>query len=855
MMQRNIQTIVCGIGISLFFCSIIVGQDKKAAPANANASKTATAQNSSEFGPPAPLKGIDDKGVFFIHVNEEPVFKIEFELKANGFYKHDAVLSLGEQKAKFRTEITPDSEGRWSRIVVEQAANKTTLQRTGSDFKATTSKRETTGKCIRDGILFDNYGPALISQHVRMYDLGKKGKQSFRMSNAPPATPSFVMEYKDHVERAVGGKDYKFIRYSYLLPPSVDTTLWADSAGKIYMIEVPAQKAAYIREGFESLRKVEESDPLISKPASQIVVKKNVPCMTRDRVSLATDVFTPAEGGRRPTILIRTPYKKEVMELTGKYYARRGYTVAIQDCRGRFSSKGIWEPFLHEAKDGYDAVEWAAAQPWSDGKIGMIGASYVGWVQWWAASERPPHLVTIIPNVAPPEPFFNIPYEYGVFFLWGSIWWADVLETGATADITGQKMSEIGAKKYGKLLKQLPVIELDKSVLGRENPYWRKWIENPVNGGYWEPANFHNRLQNVRIPVFHQSGWFDGDGIGSKLNYAKLASLSHPKQKLVLGPWGHSDVATRGIGENDFGPNALRDLPREYLRWFDHYLKGIDNKIDQEPLVSLFVMSSNVWVNGPCYPLPETKFENWYLTSAGSANSTKGNGKLVREIPADGTDKYTYDPADPTPTPMLPLDDEEEEDPAKSKLDAKAKQKLEEEKKAKREARLNDRKDILVFVTEPFAEDYTFAGPVSARLWASSSAKDTDWIVRMQAVGDKDKKMILCEGRLRARYRNSTYKPEMLEPGKPYEFQIDMWQTGMTIAKGKRLRVEVASAAFPMFSRNLNTGGHNEKETNFVKADQIIYHGKKHPSCLILPSLPKSMIVKATEQSKPATKK
>src|SRR5262249_34529323 len=156
---------------------------------------------------------------------------------------------------------------------------------------------------------------------------------------------------------------------------------------------------------------------------------------------------------------------------------------------------------------------------------GMIGGSYVGWGQWWAAVERPPHLVTIIPNVSPPDPFFNIPYEYGTFFLWGAIWWADVLETHATADLSGQKLKQVMEKKYHKLLRKLPVIELDKVILGKENPYWRKWIEHPTDDDYWKSANFHNRLDKVNLPVFHQSGWFDGDGIGSKLNYLKMASL------------------------------------------------------------------------------------------------------------------------------------------------------------------------------------------------------------------------------------------------------------------------------------------------------------------------------------------
>lgn len=151
----------------------------------------------------------------------------------------------------------------------------------------------------------------------------------------------------------------------------------------------------------------------------------------------------------------------------------------------------------------------------------MIGASYVGWVQWWAASAHPPHLVTIIPNVAPPEAFYNIPYEYGAFFLWGAIWWAEVLESNATADASGAAMNRTFTKKYGQLLRSLPAVDLDKAILGKENPFWRAWIDHPTEDDYWRRAAFWEGLRNTRIPVFHQSGWFDGDGIGSKLNYAK----------------------------------------------------------------------------------------------------------------------------------------------------------------------------------------------------------------------------------------------------------------------------------------------------------------------------------------------
>jgi putative CocE/NonD family hydrolase len=434
-----------------------------------------------------------------------------------------------------------------------------------------------------------------------------------------------------------------------------------------------------------------------------------------------------------------------------------------------------------------------------------------------------------------------------VFFIFGAIWWADILETEATGDLSGAAMSRIGDKKYQRLLRSLPVIDLDKTVLGKENPYWRSWIEHPNNDAFWERANFLDRLKDVRIPVFHQSGWFDGDGIGSKLNYLRMISHDHPHQKLVLGPWGHTSEAHRRVGDRDFGPEAIVDLPRAYLRWFDYWLKGIDNGIVDEPLVSIFVMGSNQWLHGEKYPLARTRFEKWYLRSGGAANTSHGDGVLTSESPIGDSppDRYVYDPGDPTPNPDYYEETEEEEKKTKSV----------EEKKAARKAhhrRITEaRRDILVFTSNPFDEPLTFAGPLSAVIYAASSARDTDWFVRLMEVDKAGSIFPLVEGKIRARFRLSTRAPELLEPGETYRYDIDLWQTGITIPAGHRLRVEICSASFPLFSRNLNTGGHNEKETDYVAAEQTVYHDAERPSHILLPVIPNMEKKKGPERSTP----
>lgn len=786
---------------------------------------------------PATLAGFSDSGNFSLYKDEDRIVSETFSWKPDGNFDSHYTISSGGQSIKVSVKIEPDKEGYWKTITNESPTGTVTVRREGGsatrtiDSKATNKTTTTTLKLKPGIVLFENFSPALMSQAVRSYDKAKGGKQSFPIFILPGVVMQMSLERKDLVERSVGGKDLKFTRYVYALP-GVDVTLWVDADDKVVLGDVPVQHAAYVRDGFEILRQQPETDPLISKPTFRVKTESNVLVPMRDGVKLSTNIYRPDADGKYPVILIRTPYKKEMSEMQGHFYARRGYVVAIQDCRGRFGSEGVWEPFINEPKDGYDAIEWLAQQPWSSGKVGMIGGSYVGWVQWWAASQKPPHLVTIIPNVSPPDPFYNIPYEYGVFYLQAAIWWADILQTNATGDLSGLALAKIGDKKYNTILRSLPVIDLDKKVLGKENPYWRKWIEHPTNDDYWEQANFLDRLADVNLPVFHESGWFDGDGIGTKLNYLRMRAHNAPDQKLVIGPWGHSDQASRRVGDHDFGPAALIDLPRDYLRWFDHYLKGVDNGINREPLVSVYVMGANRWLHGKEYPLPETRFEKWYLSSGGKANTSKGDGRLTRAAPTDQpTDRYTYDPGNPTPDPRA------YEEPENADQKPQAFEEKEKTRKAYHENVTSQRRDILVYTTEPFKEDYTFVGPVSAVIYASSSGRDTDWFVSLMEVDAEGEIFDLAQGKIRARFRDSMKEPRPLEPGKAYEYTIDLWHTGITISQGKRLRIEVSSAAFPVFSRNLNTGGHNETETNYVSAEQAIYHDKDHASYLLLPAV------------------
>ena len=783
---------------------------------------------------PASIAHNAESGTFKIFKNDSPIGTITYSLNENGNYTRKFILSMSGQEAEFNMSITSDENGFWESMIIKVPTQTVPVKRIDGKAEYTVKDKTYSVELSNNHLIWDDYGPVFESIMLKQYDIKKKGKQKLSCFLAPAKIIDIELEYKGSEVRKVNNKNKGFLRFDLDLL-GILIRIWADKDFKIYMMNVPVQYATYVRDGFEDLLKIRSEDPLLSKPQYEIV-KKTVKIPMRDGVKLATDLYIPdAPGKKAPVILIRTPYKKEMQELDGNFFSRRGYITAIQDCRGRFGSEGAWEPFVNEAEDGYDTIEWLGTREWSTGKVGMIGGSYVGWVQLWAAAQKPPHLTTIIPNVAPPDPFYNIPYEYGTFFILGSIWWAEILETEATADISGSVIEKISERKYEKILKKLPVIDLDKEIFGKENPYWRKWIRNNVNNDYWTKANFLDKLKDLDIPVFLQSGWFDGDAIGTKLNYLELKKSKNKYIKMIVGPWGHTAQSSSRIGDHDFGKEAAIDLQTLFLRWFDYWLKGIDNKIVEEPLVRVFTMFSNKWLTANTYPLPETTFTPFYLGSVKGANTSKGDGKLLPGIHAKGKkyDQYTYDPGDPTPFPAFYFKTEEEEKKEKEKvLDVTE----EEDKwKAHHNKVTAQRKDILVYQTDPLEEPVTIAGPVSAELFASTSAVDTDWFVTLIDVDEKGENFSLVRGTIRSRFRNSTQKPELLEKDKIYKYTIDLWHTGITFQKGHRIRIEVASAQFPLFSRNLNTGGHNEMETIYKKANQKIYHSKDYPSHILLP--------------------
>jgi putative CocE/NonD family hydrolase len=539
----------------------------------------------------------------------------------------------------------------------------------------------------------------------------------------------------------------------------------------------------------------------------------------RDGIELATDLYFPAKGsGPFPVILMRTPYGKAILKGYGDFFSMFGYVLAAQDVRGRFGSQGEWEPFINEGEDGYDTVEWLAVQAWSAGKIGMYGGSYSGSAQFAAAILKPPHLVTIIPNITPAMPFDNMPYEGGVLVMGPDIRWIDIVENAKTPEAIGQKVRESFTLNWEELLNVLPVIDLDRKILGKENPYWRRWVMYNSDHTYWENVHYLEALKELDIPVFLQSGWFDPGNRGTYLAYVALKQSKNPHIKMIMGPWPHTDQSSKYLYGQYMGEEADLDLFDRYRKWFDYWLKGEKNDILDEPLVKVFNMGPNHWFDANTYPLPGTVFKKLYFTSGKGANTSQGDGRLLfhTESSESSYDTYTYDPGDPSPCFFTYL------------------------KKRATEAYMElaaTRMDMLVYQTGPLEKPVTIAGPVSVKLYASSSAMDTDWCVLLCGINEKDGIYPIGQtwGVIRARFRNSMKAPGFLEKDKIYEYTIDLSHTGITFSPGERIRVEISSAFFPEYVRNLNTGGHNGMETEYISATQKIYHTEAYPSHLILP--------------------
>jgi len=495
-----------------------------------------------------------------------------------------------------------------------------------------------------------------------------------------------------------------------------------------------------------------------------------------------------------------------------KFFASHDYAYVIQDCRGKNDSEGNFHPFHDDAEDGYDTIAWCADQEWCNGEIGTFGASYQAWNQWATATLSPPQLKAMISIVALPDPVLNVPYQNGALVLWMAEW---------MAIIEGRRNTDPSIYDSKSLYEHLPLRTMDEAF-GRKSRIWQNWIDHPSADSYWKKVFYQDKYPAIAVPILHISGWYDDDIIGTHLNYVGMTTKNQStntsnNQKLIIGPWQHHVNVSRKLADIDFGEKALIDLRATELKWFDHWLRGIDNGIEKDPPVEIFVMGANVWRKETEWPLARTNYVSYFLHSNGNANTVSGDGTLDTKppTPKEHPDTYTYDPHDPCPNIS-----ENTQMPAEGPFDQRP---------------IESRDDVLVYTTPILEKPVEVTGRVRMKLSASTSATDTDFWVQLTDVYPDGQSIHLTEGILRGRYRNSLEAPQLLVPRSIYEFDVDLWITSNCFLKDHRIRIEISSSSFPKYDRNPNTGHKFGEDTKLVKATQTVYHDRDNASHIVLP--------------------
>jgi putative CocE/NonD family hydrolase len=506
--------------------------------------------------------------------------------------------------------------------------------------------------------------------------------------------------------------------------------------------------------------------------------------------------------------------------------APRGYVVVVQDVRGRFTSEGEWYPFRHESQDGYDTVEWVAALSESNGKVGMFGGSYVGATQMLAAIAGPPHLSGIAPGVTASNYHENWTYQGGAFEQWFNQSWTSGLAQNTLARRAAQDTNALNWKDVLPLESYPLLAQPDAKSLA---PYYRDWLAHPNYDDYWKAVSLEESYTKIQVPILHIAAWYDIFLGGSLRNYVLLKSRAGSEaarngQHLLVEVGGHAGGSDqRRIGEVDFGPATPYDNEELLLKWYDYLLKGQANEFTGKKPVRIFVMGKNEWRDEEAWPLARATATKYFLHSAGKANSSAGDGQLSAQAPVtESKDSYVYDPANPVPTIGGPLCcDSMHLAPG-----------------PRNQQVVEERSDVLAYTTPAFTHDTEVTGPVSLDLFASTSAKDTDFTAKLLDVWPNGFAQNLTEGILRLRYRNSVDRPELARPGEIYHLVVDLWATSNVFLAGHRLRLEISSSNFPRFDRNLNTGEDQATSTKMLPATNTIYHNKERPSALVLPIVP-----------------
>lgn len=595
----------------------------------------------------------------------------------------------------------------------------------------------------------------------------------------------------------------------------------------------------------------------------EVVVKRNLMVPMRDGVKLATDVYLPAKNGaalreKLPAILTRLPYNKDGAQGAARYYAARGYAFVAQDTRGRYQSEGVWHMLTDDGPDGYDTAEWIARQPWSNGKFGMFGISYVGGTQHAMAMEKPPALATVIPIDAMSNLGYASMRNGGAFELRFWNWIFSITGPKGSRQsrdpATAAMLREMMENRRSYLL-NLPTRRGTTPL--KHIPEYEEWLvealRHGANDDFWKQNNVLDYTGRYKdIPVYLVGGWYDSWGGNTTANYMALSKKIKGPVYLIMGPWIHGQQGTPFHGQVGFGKDAAIPNPLAWqLQWYDHWLKGADDKVGREaPFatpVRIFVMGTGdgrktdggrlnhggYWRDEHEWPLGRTRYTRFYLQPHGRLSTGRPGAERA-------STSLTFDPRKPVPTiggnissgggiMLQGAWDQRGGEHIWNWTDP---------------IPLSARNDVLVFQTEPLQSDLEVTGEISVELWASSSAVDTDFTAKLIDVyppnpdypGGFD--LNIGDGIIRARFRDSLKEEKLMKPGTIYRFTIKLYPTSNVFKKGHRIRVDISSSNFPRFDVNPNTGERLGDHRGMVIATNTIYHDREHPSHIVLPVIP-----------------
>lgn len=590
---------------------------------------------------------------------------------------------------------------------------------------------------------------------------------------------------------------------------TVDGCIVAFVAPNRYGMEV------LVVEGYEAVTPLREyADPLLSAAQYGVNDLGTDLIPMRDGVCLATDVYLPegvAAGMKLPTILIRTCYDRNMRKTFFKRWANKGYAVVNQDVRGRADSEGELVPFFYERDDSSDTIDWIVAQEWSDGNVGMWGASYLGYVVTAAATSGHPNLKAVVNEVNVGSPFVDTVRKGGTVCSWPLLCWTLAQSVGTRTDFDifgGRTVSP------EKAVDARPIREIPQQMLGKASGPWDLWSEHPDYDDFWRNCTYSERGEHVKAPMFVISGWYDGDSAGVSETWRMLTKHDVPNRKIWLGPWEHGPNRARDLLDTSFSNDAVvYNYDVNVLRWFDRFLKGIANGIEQEPRASYYVVGTNEWHTSDDWTPSEATATKWFLGSGGRANSSLGDGVLTLGAQAQqaDSDSYVYNPEEP-------VADSGEREPENMR-------------------RHELRSDILVYTSEVLTEAVTVAGELSCELYASSSGVDTDWVVTLSDVDPKGNSIKLSNYIVRAKYRKGLDAPELLTPGQVEKYTIFIQNIAHTFPRGHCLRFTVTSSSKMIAFPNTNTGLNPYEDPQPVVVTQKIYHSEAYPSHVKLPIL------------------